>query len=328
MSTEIKRDKYIDILKCIAALVITWSHMELQFGQFSALATGGSFGDCLFFFCSGYTLFLSSKKTDFLNWYKRRICRIYPTVFAWSLVNVVLYSSNWGIDFILTQGGGFFVSCIMLFYLLIYPIMKYFQKYLWWVMVVVFIACSIAYFFVNHTDYDAMYRWTWSMYFMPMLLGGIMGKAQKEGKLEKLKSMRSWSKIVGLAFSAVCYYLLMFLISRNASNHLLYPLVILPQLGVVYFFYAICNSSLAEKAYNNYWMHFLIMWIGGMCLEIYIVQPRLLQAFPMTEFFPLNILMLFAMIFICAYGLKILSRIWAQTFNDADYSWKVVLKLY
>lgn len=53
-----QRDISIDILKFIAALIITNSHMELLYGKYGALATGGAIGDVLFFFASGFTLFL------------------------------------------------------------------------------------------------------------------------------------------------------------------------------------------------------------------------------------------------------------------------------
>lgn len=61
-----QRDYSIDVLKCLAALLITYSHLEPLFGKYAILATGGSFGDCLFFFCSGYTLLLSQRKESFL----------------------------------------------------------------------------------------------------------------------------------------------------------------------------------------------------------------------------------------------------------------------
>lgn len=43
------RNASIDILKCIAAILITNSHMELLYGKYSILATGGAIGDVLFF---------------------------------------------------------------------------------------------------------------------------------------------------------------------------------------------------------------------------------------------------------------------------------------
>ena len=53
-----QRNISIDILKCIAAILITNSHMGPLYGKYSILATGGAIGDVLFFFCSGFTLFL------------------------------------------------------------------------------------------------------------------------------------------------------------------------------------------------------------------------------------------------------------------------------
>lgn len=42
------RDISIDILKCIAAIAITNSHMELLYGKYDVLATGGAIGDVFF----------------------------------------------------------------------------------------------------------------------------------------------------------------------------------------------------------------------------------------------------------------------------------------
>ena len=52
-----QRDLSIDILKFIAVIAITNSHMELLYGKYNVLATGGAIGDVLFFFASGFTLF-------------------------------------------------------------------------------------------------------------------------------------------------------------------------------------------------------------------------------------------------------------------------------
>lgn len=76
-----ERNISIDLLKFFVALLITNSYMGLLYGDYSALATGGAIGDVLFFFCSGFTLFLG-RMGRFDNWYKWRINRIYPTVFS------------------------------------------------------------------------------------------------------------------------------------------------------------------------------------------------------------------------------------------------------
>lgn len=56
--TNEKRNISLDVLKFIAAIMITNSHLGSQYGQYSTLATGGYLGDALFFFCSGFALFL------------------------------------------------------------------------------------------------------------------------------------------------------------------------------------------------------------------------------------------------------------------------------
>ena len=119
-----QRNPSIDILKCIAALLIINSHMELLYGKYSVMATGGAIGDVLFFFCSGFTLFLG-RMGRFDNWYKRRINRIYPTVFAWAIVQEFIFNYHKDIKYIIIHGGGWFVTCIMIYYVILYFIQRY-----------------------------------------------------------------------------------------------------------------------------------------------------------------------------------------------------------
>ena len=66
-----KRDVAIDFVKVIATILVLNSHMGICYGKYSMLATGGGIGDALFFFVSGFTLFLGNKM-NFVDWYKRR----------------------------------------------------------------------------------------------------------------------------------------------------------------------------------------------------------------------------------------------------------------
>ena len=76
MVNNTHRDISIDIIKFLAVFLIINSHMDSLYTRWSILATGGAIGDVLFLFCSGYTLLLSNKKENFIDWYKRRIIRI------------------------------------------------------------------------------------------------------------------------------------------------------------------------------------------------------------------------------------------------------------
>ena len=52
-----ERDIAIDIVKFLAVLLIINSHADMMYPHLKLLATGGAIGDCLFLFCSGFTLF-------------------------------------------------------------------------------------------------------------------------------------------------------------------------------------------------------------------------------------------------------------------------------
>lgn len=141
-SSKIKqRNISIDILKFFAAIVITNSHMDALYPHFKVLATGGAIGDALFFFCSGFTLFLG-RMGRFDNWYKRRINRIYPTIFAWAIIRAFVFHNDHGMQDTILSGGGWFVSCIMLYYVVLYFIQRYMIHHLMWIIGVVILACS------------------------------------------------------------------------------------------------------------------------------------------------------------------------------------------
>ena len=70
-------------------------------------------------------------------------------------------------------------------------------------------------------------------------------------------------------------------------------------------------------------MGWLIRFIGGLCLEIYLVQSSLFTD-KMNAIFPFEIPIMFLIILIAAYLLRCLSRIWSQTCKDRDYEWKSV----
>lgn len=57
-----ERDFAIDMVKFIAVLLIINSHADIMYSKLSILATGGAIGDCLFLFCSGFTLFWGGAK--------------------------------------------------------------------------------------------------------------------------------------------------------------------------------------------------------------------------------------------------------------------------
>lgn len=318
-----ERDISIDILKFIAAIVITNSHMELLYGKYSMLATGGAIGDVLFFFCSGFTLFLGNMGR-FDNWYKRRINRIYPTVFAWAIIGAFVLGAQSDMKYILIHGGGWFVTCIMIYYAVLWFVRRFMEQKLWLMFALSTIAVVIWYLLLNRQPGWGMYGATyfkWGHYFLFMLLGAIVGRMSKQNW------KFSFQKDLGKLFIClVAFYVILIGASRNSIICQWQIISLLPLLGITFYFYRLCNSTLLKRYYHNRYLGWCIKFVGGLCLEIYIVQGVLFTD-AMNSIFPFNIPVMFLIIFIAAYLLRCGARIFSQTFKEGTYDWKAVFKM-
>lgn len=229
-----ERNIGIDILKFIAALIITNSHMELLYGKYSALATGGAIGDVLFFFCSGFTLFLG-KMGRFDNWYKRRINRIYPTVFAWAIMGAFIFGYHNDMKYTLIDGGGWFVTCIMIYYVILYIIRRVMQNKLKWAFMITGIIVIAWYFIMNPPFGFNMYGGTyfkWGHYFLFMLLGASLGITNKDNWKYSFK--RDGLKALGCT---IVYYSMLTVARKIEVAQHLELLSLIPLLGITFSLY-------------------------------------------------------------------------------------------
>lgn len=297
--------------------------MDLLYGKYSILATGGAIGDVLFFFASGYTLFLG-RIGRFDNWYKRRINRIYPTVFAWAIMSTFLFNYHYDMKYTLIHGGGWFVTCIMIYYIVLYFIRLLMVNKLKWVFVLVSMTVVIWYFMLNPPFGFDMYGSTylkWGHYFLFMLLGASLGISKQERKFDLV------SDVLKLIGCIVLYYGMLLTGRKIEFLQHLELLSLIPLLGITFYMYKICNSDALKKMYYNQYTGAIVKFVGGLCLEIYLVQFALFTD-KMNHLFPLNLLLMMAVIVVMAYVLRCISRIFSQTFKSEDYNWREVFKPY
>lgn len=319
-----RRDISIDILKFLAALLITNSHMELLYGDYKALATGGAIGDVLFFFASGFTLFLG-RMGRFDNWYKRRINRIYPTVFAWAAVGAFLFNYHYDMKQTIIGGGGWFVTCIMIYYVILYITRWLLNNNLKWAFLITGAVVVAWYFMMNPPFGFNIYGNTyfkWGHYFLFMLLGASLGIQNKENW--KFSFTKDGLKFIGCT---ILYYGMLFVCRKVETLQHLELLSLLPLLGITFYLYKICNTDTMKKLYDNRYTGAVIRFVGGLCLEIYLIQGALFTD-KMNHLFPLNLLLMLIIIVAAAYLLRCAARIFAQTFKAEDYNWKEVVKPY
>lgn len=318
-----KRDISIDILKFFAVLLITNSHMELLYAKYGQLATGGAIGDVLFFFCSGFTLFLGRNRR-FDNYYKRRINRIYPTVFMWALLASAVFHRHSDMVDIIINGGGWFVTCIMIYYVILHFIRKYAFNHLLYVFGCSILISLVWYFVIDKTaDYN-MYGNTyfkWCHYFLFMLLGAIMGSHPIQRKISlKIDTIK-------LMICVLLFYGVLISGRKWEIVHDFQVISLLPLLGITYYFYKICKSNRFLSLYENRFIGPIIKTISGLCLEVYLVQGVLFTD-KFNDLFPLNLLLVFMIILVIAYILRCMARWFTQTFREADYEWKQIFSVF
>ncbi len=321
-----ERDFGVDIVKFIAVFLIVNSHADIAYPKYSILATGGGIGDALFLFCSGFTLFLG-KPLQFDNFYKRRINRIYPSVFACLIVMLILGDCSFGTISLVNFIGRPFIVAIMIYYILLWFVRNFFYNKTLWVFFATIVTTLIAYYFFPYkyeTSSKGIYGVTtmfrWIPYFGAMLLGAYIGVIRKD-----LKYNIKWD---GLKFIGclMCFYGIQ-LIATKIHSTAPYQIITVGFLyGIVYYFYKCCNADFLHKIYNNHICNKIIMVIGGLCLESYLIQFCVITD-KLNFLFPLNLPIILIGVLLLAYITRCLARLFSQTFRSEDYEWKKVFSV-
>ena len=315
----------IEFLKFLAALMITNSHFKpLYPDEISALGTFGAPGNALFFFASGYVLSLGNLNINGINWYKKRIKRIWPTTLVWNtFFSYLIFNTSLSFAGIWLGGGAWFIHCIAIYYILYYIIRK--LKLIKAAIIFSFIF-SIIYFFIflpisQHSIYQD--DWHYICFFSIMMLGAYCAMHREEIKSTQLKK-----NIIISAISFILFYVFQAL-GKGKESPLYYIQVVslLPLHTFIYFFYKTLDMDWCSKLLNIKPIKYIIMSISALTLEIYLVGFNLINT-SLNFLFPLNLVLIFIGICIQAYILKILTNILMQILGNENFNIKQAFKLF
>lgn len=323
--TPVNRNVSIDILKCFAALLITNSHMGMLYGKYDFLATGGCIGDVLFFFCSGFTLFLKPMNgiKEFPNWYKKRFNRLYPPIIAVAFLGSLFFNDHYDVLHI-AWPHYWFVQCILIYYVAIFFIGSYMKNRILLLSILVAVSTAVWFYFVYKTPGFSIYgghHIRWLLFFVFMLFGAKLGTMTDRIKCKPI------SDFILLILCIITFYALFIAGMKYDSIGILQYFSFIPLLGTMYYFYKVGDSNIFKRLYNSKVGNFIIRFIGGLCFEIYLVQFYLFTD-KMNGLFPLNIVFMFLIIFVVAYLTRCLARFISQTFKDVPYNWQDVVNIY
>lgn len=321
-----ERDFAIDIVKFLAVLLIINSHADIMYPKLQILATGGAIGDCLFLFCSGFTLFWGGQKS-FDSYYKRRISRIYPSVIMSVLfVHLVGMTSTFSMK---ELAGGNFIIAIMVYYVLLYLVRKYALERIGWVLAAVIVVSLAVYVLWFPYKYEVSSKglygitthYRWIPYFAAMLIGAYVGMKRKE------LNYRPWLDFIKLIACVAIFYSIQYGAKIYRPIAPWQVVTLFPLMGITIYFYKCCNCNWLKRIYQSKWGNAVIMIVGGLCLESYLIQNSLFTD-KMNSIWPLNLIIIVFVILLCSYIVRCIARWFAQTFRTEDYEWKKIFSLY
>ena len=306
----------ISFLRFIAMLLITNSHFGGLYPEgLSGLATGGTIGNALFMFCSGYTLYFSLmklKKTEvlkpkirmFSDWYLKRILRIFPSVWIFRVFQILALgvSFQWSMLYL---PGYWFLNAIIVFYMLFYIVIKNFNTRLPSVFVILFICFLILFFIQPNYSTEFIiektghpYKIHWFYYFAIMLFGAYIAK-NKELYFEKHKF--GWFKL--LLFVGAYYCVKGLLIHFELfSFQFIVPFLLFP---VMKYFVAVSNDITNLKNYKRFEKS--IVFLSNITLDVYISQFFIISYMNKMQF-PVGFILAWLLIFICGLLLYLSSK--------------------
>lgn len=263
---------------------------------------------------------------SFENYYKRRISRIYPSVFV-AVVFCALLRWEGEVN-LMGLLGGEFIMAIMVYYVLLYFVRRYAIDRIGWVLVGVAVVSLFVYWLWFPYKYEVSSKglygittsYRWIPYFAAMLLGAVMGLKRKELKYH------AWWDFVKLMLCVAVFYSIQFAAKIYRPVAPWQVVTLLPLMGIIVYFYKWCNAGWMKKMYQSKCGNTVIMFVGGLCLESYLIQYSLFTD-KINGIWPLNLLVIVLVILLCSYVVRCAARLLGQTFRTEPYEWKKVFSL-
>lgn len=159
-------------------------------------------------------------------------------------------------------------------------------------------------------------------HFSVMVMGGLCYLLRDKVKCSSIMRDMLW-----MIVSFIAYFVIL-KIGKGAMGIRYYSQItaLIPLHTFVYYLYKVASYSWCDKAFHSIVLGRVMSWIAALTLEVYIVQ----FAFITNQFnsiFPLNVLLVFAIIVLAAYLLKVMTSLFLAVLSKEDLEWKEIVRL-
>ena len=324
----------LDFLKVLAAIFITNSHFIPLYKDISpSLATFGVHGNALFFFVSGFVLMMGfEKKQDlFVNWYKKRIQRLWPSVFLWSIIAAIIWKDPITWKNLLIANNYWFLQCIAIYYILSYifgnlniSIMGGGKICVQKILFMFSIAASLLYFYFMPKATGSIFHTNlhFVCHFSIMIMGGMTYLYKDKIKIKSL-----WKDCLWAIFWFVLYFIILY-IGKGKQDYKYYVQIVglLPLHLFIFYAYKTASYHWCTTLFQSSRWKRILTTIASLTLEIYIVQFHIITD-KFNRLFPLNTVIVFIFICITAYCLRVMTSLFLQFLSSAPFEFKNAIKI-
>lgn len=278
----------------------------------------GLLGDVIFFAVSGFCLY--NIKESFVQWYKKRIKRIYPTVWIITIIYIILrfytFENMNILQYMIYPTYYHFIASIVVLYVLYYIVIKNdkFLSNLKNIIFIVGIIQLIIYIFLYDKSYyhiDTVREWMIRFLFFEAMLIGAYFRQNKEAYIDKNKTS-NWI-ITGVL---LCLYfgskLIFTKIEALSYFQICNQYILIATLFYILKSFAGIDSKLERLPKK---LKKIINFISEITLEIYLVQYVIIPRFA-NIVFPLNWLIITTCIILSAFLLHKVSALCINSINN------------
>lgn len=307
--------EFICLMKAIASCLVMNSHFD-DIWPISALATGGSIGNCLFFVATGFLI--SNIKQPFVVWYGKKLMRLYPAIVLITAVSIpvrlicgqsiILWGQHGLIAEFLIAANYWFLQALIFIYIPYYFIMSTNGKKhlgliglaLW----IVYFVCYFAFKDIHVWTIEDSTRFKWIFYFGIMLIGGSYSQKVKNGK--KIHTLvRSG---VAATTSFIMFYGFKFVLNKFS---MIMPLQFVEHILLTIFTYEIFAfllgiEPLLKKSAIKWWWN-PIIFLSSITLEVFLVMDYAIKIFERLSF-PISLVVTVIVIWGSAWILHIIQN--------------------
>lgn len=165
-------------------------------------------------------------------------------------------------------------------------------------------------------------NWHYVCHFSVMIMGAMTCVYQN-----KIQCKRLWFDVLLWAVSFAAYFVILSF-CKNATDWRWYTQIaaLVPLHTFCYYSYKVCAYKWCEKLMTHKVWRFPLCWIASLTLEIYVVQFHVITD-RFNALFPLSWFIVFAMVCVTAYMLRVMVNVFLQFLGKENWKWKECLRL-